>query len=57
MGMGGAQGGDSDDEDGAEAQVDPHAPGGEHVHGPGCDHGADGNLDDLDGEEESDLKK
>jgi len=55
--MGGAQGGDSDDEDGAEAQVDPHAPGGEHVHGPGCDHGADGNLDDLDGEEESDLKK
>ena len=41
MNAGGA-GADSDDEDGEEAQVDPHKP--------------KADLDDLDGEEEADLK-
>ena len=43
--MGGATGGDSDDDDGEEAQVDPHT------------EKKGGNLDDLDGEEENNLKK
>jgi hypothetical protein len=44
---GGGPGGDSDDDEGEEAQVDPHMAG----------EKADGNLDDLDGEAEEDLKK
>ena len=42
MNAGGA-GADSDDEDGAEAQVEPHKP--------------EDNLDDLDGDETAVLKK
>ena len=45
MGMGG--GADSDDEEGEESQVDPHAP----------ETKDSGNLDDLDGDETADLKK
>ena len=43
-GMGGMGGPDSDDDEGEESQVDPHAKTGD-------------NLDDLDGEETADLKK
>ena len=42
----GGQGADSDDEDGEEAQVEPHKPD---------EKAAD--LNDLDGEEDADLKK
>ena len=46
--MGGQMGGaDSDDEEGEESQVDPHAP----------ETKGTGNLDDLDGDETADLKK
>ena len=42
--FGGNLGEDSDDEDGLEATVDPYVPQAD-------------NIDDLDGEEEADLKK
>ena len=51
-GMGGMMGGDSDDDEGEEAQVDPHLPGEEAKAGDNKN-----DLDDLDGEEEADLKK
>ena len=50
--MGGATGGDSDDEEGEEAQVEPHLPGDATKEKKDA-----GNLDDLDGDEENDLKK
>ena len=44
-GLGGGTGADSDDEEGAEATVDPHVPGKEAA------------LDDLEGDAEENLKK
>ena len=60
MNMGGGMDGDSDDEDGEEAQVDPHKEGEDEKIPAKAEAAADkgtDNLDDLDGDAEADLKK
>ena len=49
--MGGGQGGDSDDEEGEDSQVEPHTKDG------AADAKPADNLDDLEAPAENDLKK